>query len=122
MFEILEDKTICLTRGDVASIEVAVSQPDGNPYEFMRGDIVRLSVYKKNGCGSVLLKKDVKVDEKTEVVAIDLEAKDTRFCDIINEPTEFWYDIKLNPETEPQTIVGYDREGEKIFLLYPEGR
>ena len=122
MFEILMDKTICLTRGDIASIEVAASQEDGSPFVFRKGDVVRLTVYKENGCGCVVLKKDVKVETATEVVTIQLNKRDTCFCDIINEPVDYWYDIKLNPETEPQTIIGYDGEGAKVFRLFPEGR
>ena len=32
MFEILKDKTICLTRGDIANIVVSASLQDGDAY------------------------------------------------------------------------------------------
>lgn len=34
---------------------------------------------------------------------------------------DYWYEVELNPETEAQTIIGYDEDGPKIFRLYPEG-
>lgn len=41
---------------------------------------------------------------------------------MVNKPTDFWYEVELNPDTAPQTIIGYDKEtGAKIFRLYPEG-
>ena len=41
--------------------------------------------------------------------------------EVINKPTNYWYEIELNPNTQPQTIIGYDEDGEKLFVLYPEG-
>jgi hypothetical protein len=34
MFKILKDKTICLTQGDVANIEISASLQDGKVYSF----------------------------------------------------------------------------------------
>lgn len=125
MFEILKDKTICLTRGDIASIVTSAKQKDGadagQPYTFVKGDVVRLSVFKKKDCQCIVLKKEVTVEEETETVTIHLTKEDTKIGDPINKPVDYWYDIELNPDTAPITIVGYDMEGEKIFRLYPEG-
>jgi hypothetical protein len=120
LFEILKDKTICLTRGDIANIEVSAKLQDGQLYTFHKGDVVRFSVYKKRGCDKVLIKKDQIVEEDTQTVTIHLTSDDTRIEGLIITPVDYWYEIEVNPETAPQTIVGYDAAGEKIFRLYPE--
>ena len=121
MFEILKDKTICLTRGDIANIVVSANLQDGQTYTFQPGDVIRLTVYKKRGCANVLIQKDITIREEAQTATICLEKEDTRFGDIISFPTDYWYEVELNPDTAPQTIIGYDVAGEKIFRLYPEG-
>ena len=121
MFVILSDKTICLTRGDVASIVVSANLQDGQAYTFTPGDIVRFRVFKKKDCGCVVILKDVPVTEATEAVTIRLTKADTTIGDIISRPVDYWYEVEVNPDTEPQTIIGYDEAGEKVFRLYPEG-
>lgn len=121
MFEILKNKTICLTRGDIANLVVSASLKGGESYTFQQGDVVRLTVYKKRGCSNVLIEKEIVVEEASQTVTIRLEKEDTRFGDLIIAPTDYWYEVELNPDTEPQTIIGYDADGEKIFRLYPEG-
>lgn len=123
MFIIDSNKTIHLTRGDIATISVSASEAT-NPdalYIFKPGDIVRFMVLKKKDCNSILLSKCVEVLEDTEVVDITLATEDTKTFNALNKPEDYWYEIELNPDTEPQTIVGYDQDGPKIFRLYPEG-
>lgn len=120
MFKINEDKSIYLTRGDIANITVGANL-DGQPYTFKVGDVVRIKVMKRKDSTTVLLQKDVEVFEETQAVGIFLEKEDTKIGDFINKPTNYWYEVELNPETTPQTIIGYDEEGEKILKLYPEG-
>lgn len=124
MFYILQDKTICLTRGDVATLEVSANLQDGQAYTFSKGAIVRFSVFKKRNFSHLEILKDVVVTEETEIVPIHLTKEDTKIGPIINRPVDYWYEIVLNPDTDPQTIVGYDdadATGEKIFRLLPEG-
>lgn len=121
MFVILDDKTICLTRGDIANIVVSANLQDGLAYTFAVGDVVRLRVFKKRDCASVVIQKDVVVDAASETVTIRLTKEDTKIAELINRPVDYWYEIEINPDTQPQTIVGYDEDGEKIFRLYPEG-
>lgn len=121
MFKINNDQSIYLTRGDIASIEVSALKSDGVPYTFQTGDIVRLQVLEKNNCHNVILRKAITVTEESEIVDIYLDKDDTEIGDIINKPKDYWYEIELNPETEPQTIIGYDERGAKIFRLFPEG-
>lgn len=121
VFKINEDQSIYLTRGDIASIEVSAQKSADEAYVFQVGDVVRMQVFERNNCHSVVLRKVVEVLEESKTVDIYLSKEDTKIGDIINKPKNYWYEIELNPETEPQTIVGYDEEGEKIFRLFPEG-
>lgn len=121
MFIITEDKSIYLTRGDIATIEVSANEHDGTPYAFRVGDIVRLKVFKRKQHDVVVLEKDVTVTEESITVDIHLERIDTRIGEVINKPVDYWYEVELNPDTAPQTIVGYDSDGPKIFRLFPEG-
>ena len=120
MFVIDDDMTINLTRGDTATIRVSASI-GAEQYYFKAGDIVRLKVFAKKDCTDVVLQKDVEVTEIAESVDITLNSEDTKIGNVISKPTDYWYEVELNPETVPQTIIGYDEDGAKIFKLYPEG-
>ena len=121
MFRILEDKTICLTRGDVANIEVSAKLQDKTAYTFKNGDVVRFRVYKRRECGCTMIKKDVSVEAPTETVTVRLTKSDTTIGEPGCRPVDYCYEVEVNPDTEPQTIIGHDEDGEKIFRLYPEG-
>ena len=120
MFVINDDLSIYLTRGDAVTISLN-AMSDLAPYTFIVGDIVRFKVFEKKACHCVELEKDFRVETETEEVTITLTGEDTRIGSIISKPTDYWYEIELNPESQPQTIVGYDEEGSKVFRLYPEG-
>ena len=121
MFKILKDKTICITNGDIANFDVFAKLKDGNFYVFNKGDIVRFTVFKKKDVASIMISKDFVVEEESESVTIHLTSQETRFKDINNQPVDYWYEIVINPDTAPQTIVGYDETGEKIYRLFPRG-
>ena len=121
MFTITADKSICLTRGDVATIEVSACVTESEPYIFKVGDVVRLNVFTKKQHDDIVLTKDVVANEETTAVSIQLDRHDTKIGGVINKPVDYWYEIELNPNTSPQTIVGYDSDGPKIFRLFPEG-
>lgn len=121
MFEVNNDLSIHITRGDIALLTVTADS--GNAaYVFEKGDIVRLKVYEKKGCDCVVLMKDITVEETTEKVDILLTGDDTRIGEVIHKPKDYWYEVELNPATNPQTIIGYDENGAKVFRLYPEGK
>ena len=118
--------TINITRGDSGEIVIRAFDKIDNEgeklYEFQAGELVRLKVFEKKACENVVLQKDFPIEEATESVSLVLTEEDTRIGEIISKPVDYWYEIELNPDTEPQTIVGYDEDGAKIFRLYPEGR
>ena len=122
MFTIESDKTINVTRGDVLYFGVSAQDKDsGEKYIFQPGDVVRIAAYGKKDSENVVLQKDFLVETPTEEVEIFLDGDDTKFGEVISKPTDFWYEVELNPDTKPQTIIGYDEEGAKIFKLFPEG-
>jgi hypothetical protein len=120
MFVINADKSIYVTRGDVLFFSVS-AKDDGVPYVFQNGDVVRMKIYEKKNAESVHLQKDFMVTQESEEVAIHLTSEDTKLGDVISKPTDYWYEIELNPDTKPQTIIGYDEDGAKVFKLFPEG-
>lgn len=121
MFIVSEGSTIFCTRGDAGGFAVQATLA-GEAYTFRAGDVVRFKVFAKKDCENVVLQKDVTVSEDTTQVEINLDGDDTKFGEVISKPTDYWYEVELNPETKPQTIVGYDEEGAKIFKLFPEGK
>lgn len=120
MFVINEDLSIYLTRGDSAVFSVGANIGE-TEYTFKEGDVVRFKVFGKKNCDDVVLKKDITVSEATSRVQIALDSDETKIGDVISKPTEYWYEVELNPDTYAQTIIGYDENGAKVLTLYPEG-
>ena len=121
MFVVNEDMSIFCTRGDAGGFYVQATF-NGEAYTFRRGDVVRFRVFGKKDCENVVLQKSVTVVEETEQVEVFLDGEDTKFGEIISKPTDYWYEVELNPDTKPQTIIGYDEDGAKVFKLFPEGK
>lgn len=115
-----EDLTINCTRGDVGTFTVGATI-GGERYTFRSGDIVRLKVCEKKNYSNVVLSKDFNAVEGANFVEIHLNKEDTKFGGVINKPTDYWYEIILNDDTKPQTIIGHTEEGAKVFKLFPEG-
>jgi protein involved in polysaccharide export with SLBB domain len=120
MFVINEDLSIDITRGDAVVFSVGAKTGEEN-YKFQPGDVVRFTVFGKKDCSNVVLQKDIAVAEETEAVEIVLTGEDTKIGETISKPVDYWYEVELNPDTYPQTIIGYDKNGAKVFKLYPEG-
>lgn len=121
MFKI-EDTNIQITRGDTGVILLSAEVGETNePYTFGIGDVVRIKVFEKKNCNNVVLQKEIVVHEESTSVEIVLTKEDTKIGDIINKKVDYWYEVELNPNTDPQTIIAYDDDGAKIFSLYPEG-
>ena len=122
MYHINEDSSIYVTRGDIVIFTVTAEEENGVPHIFQPDDVVRMNVFGKKDCSNLVLCKDVLVTEAIERVEFYLTEDDTRFGDVISKPVDYWYEIVLNPFTNPQTIIGYDDDGAKIFKLFPEGK
>lgn len=120
MFEINDDMSIYVTRGDVIAFAISADS-GGKNYTFHAGDILRIKVFEKKACENVVLEKVFPVSVESEKVEIVLTKEDTKIGDVISKPVDYWYEIELNPFTNPQTIIGYDDAGPKVFRLLPEG-
>lgn len=123
MFVVNDDLSIYATRGDIVALNVsATDDSTGGAYEFQPGDIVRIKIFGKKDAETVYVQKDFPVIAATDVVPILLTENDTKFGEVISKPKDYWYEIELNPYSNPQTIVGYDEDGPKVFKLFPEGK
>ena len=120
MFVINEDNSIYATRGDIVFFSVSADD-DGTPHKFQAGDVVRIKIYGKKDAETVVLQKDFPVTEVCEEVEIFLGEEDTKIGEVISKPKDYWYEVELNPFDHPQTIIGYDEDGAKVFKLFPEG-
>ena len=120
MFQISDDNSIGVTRGDICFFRVEALE-EGQPYRFRPGDVLRIKVYERKNAASVVLQKDFPVEKDGLFVSVFLEGADTRIGAVISRAVTYWYELELNPDTAPQTIVGFDSEGPKLFVLYPEG-
>ena len=98
MFAVNEDMSIYATRGDIVFFSLTADEA-GHNYQFQPGDVVRFTVYGKKDAESVLLQKDFPIFEATESVPIFLGEEDTRMGDVISKPTDYWYEVELNPDT-----------------------
>lgn len=122
MIKIDKNGNIELTRGDVLPLNITATNRDGTDYEFKTSDVIRFKIIEKNKCNCVIVQKDVVVNEPTTSVQLDLSCSDTKIGKLINKPVDYWYEVELNPDTNPQTIIGYTKEsGGKLFTLLPEG-
>ena len=120
MFTINDDMSIYVTRGDTIFLGVT-AEDNGAKYKFQPGEVVRFKVTDKKACENVAFYKDFPITQETERVEILLTEDDTKIGDVISKPTDYWYEVELNPLTNPQTIIGYDDDGPKVFKLFPEG-
>lgn len=120
MFIVNDDNSIYATRGDIVFFSVS-AEDDGVPYYFEPGDVLRIKIYGRKDAGTVVLQKDFPVLANVEEVEIYLTEEDTKIGDVISKPKDYWYEVELNPESAPQTIIGYGEDGATVFRLFPEG-
>lgn len=121
MFQVNEDNSIYVTRGDAVYLKVT-AEDNGKAYTFEAGEVLELKVYGKKACNDVVLQKPFTVAEATQEVELVLTEEDTKIGEIINKPRDYWYSVTLNPDDNyPQTIIGYGEDGAAVFRLFPEG-
>lgn len=114
MFKI-EDKNIYCNRGDAISIIVA-----NNSDYFKTGDYLKFYICSNGDYTDVLFSKRVDIEENTVEVKINLTSEETRLGDSLKKESRvYWYEIELNGDT---TLVGYDKNGPKLFTLWPEAQ
>lgn len=117
----LEDRTIYATRGDAVYFPIEKKMGDAK-YLFQPEDIVRIKVFAKKNPAKVVLCKDFVVETESTSVNIFLDRFDMKFGEIISKPVDYWWEAELNPDTYPDTFIGYNDKGPAIFKLFPEAK
>ena len=113
----ITNNTIKINRGNSLSLDTSIDNA-GEDYVYKEGDIVGISIYNVNSLNqpSVLSKNVNAVAGNTEV-NITLTDEEMKLGQPQNYPINYWYEITLNGET----VLGFDENGAKILILYPEG-
>jgi hypothetical protein len=114
----ITNSMIEVNRGDELSLSLSLQQ-ESSVYTFVSGDKVVFSLYNKGKMNEkAILIKEVEATGGETALNISLTSEETKIGELINKPVEYWYEIELNDRF---TVVGYDEEGAKKFILYPEG-
>lgn len=131
MLKIDEKLNISINYREHADLILTARQQGGAPFTFNEGDVVRFAIYRPaEACAAVSVYAEI--SEKTEEVVISLTSEITHnayhlFDNTDNEygyfpdntSHQYWYDITLNPDTNPMVLVGYDESGPKTFTINP---
>lgn len=111
MFKI-ENKNMYLNRGDAIAITINCNEV------FSVGDIIKFSICKRGDYSNIIFQKTFTVEEESSSFPIDLTSDETRLgSPLKNQATIYWYEIELNGDT---TLIGFDEDGAKEFVLFPE--
>ena len=120
-----DNVTLHLTRGDKIT-NLSFYYPilnrdtmEEENYVFKVGDKISFIVKAKKGyTKEEVFRKEFIIEEETEYPLIQLTGNETKWGEMKNKRTTYWYDIVLNDDI---TILGYDDDGAKKLYLYPEG-
>ena len=116
MIKIDSNNNIYITQGDKASIDIQIPLNDGF-YEFQTTDILYFTVKRKYSDTQPVLRKILTFSQPATTATLILTSIDTNIGGLSNLPLNYVYDISIN---EDQTIIGYDENGAKNFVIYPE--
>ena len=112
------DKEIHINRGDRLLIEFTIENGE-DKYAFKEGDKIKFSIYEKRKLNEKpVLQKEFTPTAGSTSVDIDISGEDMKIGEMANKEIVYWYEIELNGDS---TIVGYDEDGEKKLIIYPEG-
>lgn len=128
-----DNTTLHITRGDTTGDKynrLAFQYPIYNHateqeelYEFQPKDKISFVVFNAKGyTKEELLRKEFTIAElgynkPTTTPELKLTAEDTKVFPLLDKGKTYWYDLILNDDT---TILGYDDEGAKQLIVYPE--
>ena len=115
--EIIND-IIHINRGNRLLFDYTIDS-NGSDYVFEEDDIVTFSVYRKLEMDDEpVVNKNFVPEVGTTMVSIDIPNEEMRIGEPINQPEEYWYQIRLNEDV----VSGYNSSGPKKLILYPEGK
>ena len=104
--------TITHNRGDKGAIRLI--NKNGT---FKKRDRLTFSIVKKGNYDDVVFQKLFIVTEECDAFYLTFTNEEMRFSDVISVRTTYYYEIDMNDDT---TIIGHDKDGDKLFILYPE--
>ena len=108
-----EDKSLSINRGDRGTIRLKLKDNK----TFSVGDKIKFSVVNRRDYNDVVFQKEYTVTEESNTFDLVLTKEDTKIGDGISKPVTYNYEIEYNSD---QTLLGYDNERGKQFILYPE--
>ena len=109
---------IHINRGNRLLFDYTIDN-NGSDYVFEEDDIVTFSVYRKLEMDDEpVVNKNFAPEVGTTMVSIDIPNEEMRSGEPINQPEEYWYQIRLNEDV----VSGYNSSGPKKLILYPEGK
>ena len=109
----IKNKNIFLNRGDKITIIVRNKNDS-----FRFGDYIIFYICEEGNYEKVIFQKRFDLDEDSDIIPIHLTSEETKIGEPLkNGSRTYWYEIELNGDT---TLVGYDNNGPKCFVLYPE--
>jgi hypothetical protein len=123
MLDVINERDIEVTRGNIMPLTVTALNKDKSEYEFKNGDVIRFKIMKAKDVNNIMFQKDFEVSEQSFETEIIITANEMKIGEVSSKPIDYWYEIELNPDTDnTQTIVGYEKEkGPAILTLLPEG-
>ena len=114
----IDNKEISLSKGDRGVIQFDITQ-DGEPVTLETSDKVTMSIYSEENLDKEplqVLNAEINVDDN--IAEIPIIETSTDFVPEDNMPFNYWYQIEWNDNV----MIGYDKEGPKIFRVYPQGK
>ena len=115
------NKQIQVNRGDSVDMNITAKDEHGQDYLFQIGDQVTFKIMETKHVENIILEKTTVVDEETSIVNIHISSEDMKIGELINKPVNYWYEISLTKNNgDVSTIIGYDKQGAKEFILNPE--
>ena len=106
-----KNNEITHNRGDKGSIRLI--NKNG---KFKVGDKFKFSIVEQK-YDNVVFQKEFEVTEECSEFFLTFTTEEMRFSEPISKEKEYYYEIKMNDDT---TLVGYDEQEHKSFILYPE--
>ena len=114
-------KQIQLNRGDSLDLTITAKDTSGEDYTFQVNDVIKFKVCEAKNENNVILQKDITIEQETTSANLYLSSQETKIGDIINKPITYWYEISVEKNNgDVLTIIGYDKNGAKEFVLNPE--
>ena len=114
-------KQIQINRGDSIDINITARDTTGELYTFQVNDTVKFKISEAKNEENVVIEKSIPITEETTSVHVYVSSEETKLGEYNNRPVKYWYEISIEKfNGDVMTIIGYDKDGPKEFILNPE--